>query len=198
MGAKANRLVLASASPRRRDLLAGMGFELDIVRPEADEFQCPGESPENMAERLAKAKAHEVADRHFAGCDRFVLGADTIVVLDGGILQKPKNKADAARMLLALSGNTHVVITAFCIVNPGRKAESLDNVKTKVTFRKMSPDWIKRYINTGEPMDKAGAYAAQGVGASIISRIDGSYTNVVGLPLCEVVETLGKMGMETP
>jgi septum formation protein len=190
------RLVLASGSPRRKDLLSGMGFELDIVRSNADEEQQPGEKPEDMARRLARAKAAEVAERHYTGCDEFVLGADTIVVLGGRVLQKPVDEADARRMLGLLSGATHTVITAFCIVNPARGVEVVRHVATEVTFREMSPDWMDRYIRTGEPMDKAGAYAAQGVGASIIARIEGSYTNVVGLPLYEVAGTLESLGME--
>jgi septum formation protein len=173
-----------------------MGFELDIVRSDADEAAIPGETPEDMARRLARAKASEVALRHFAGCDEYIIGADTIVVHGSDVLQKPRDEADAVRMLSLLSGATHIVITAFCIMNPARMLEVTCHVSTEVTFRNMTRDWIKRYVATGEPMDKAGAYAAQGVGASIISRINGSYTNVVGLPLCEVTQTLESLGME--
>jgi septum formation protein len=171
-----------------------MGFDLDIVHADIDEGAAPGETPAEMARRLARAKAREVAGRHYAGCDEVILAADTIVVLGGAVLGKPADAADAARMLGMLSGATHTVITAFCIVNPARGYELVRDVSTEVTFRGMDPAWISRYVATGEPMDKAGAYAAQGIGASIIERIEGSYTNVVGLPLCEVSLELEKLG----
>lgn len=175
-----------------------MGFELDIVHSNADETPVAGEQPEEMARRLAQFKARDVADRHYAGCDEFVLGADTIVVLGSDVLGKPRDDADARRMLKMLSGATHTVITAFCIINPARGAEVVRHVSTAVTFRPLADEWIARYVASGEPMDKAGAYAAQGVGASIIAHIEGSYTNVVGLPLCETALELLSLGFDVP
>jgi septum formation protein len=173
-----------------------MGFELDIVRSGAEENAIAGEAPADMARRLAEAKARDVAYGHYAGCDETVLGADTIVVLDGDVLQKPVDEQDAVRMLSRLSGAQHTVITAFCIINPARGISVVRHVCTEVVFRRLSPEMIVRYVATGEPMDKAGAYAAQGIGASIIERITGSYTNVVGLPLCEVAVELEAAGVE--
>jgi septum formation protein len=198
MGHRAGKLVLASSSPRRRELLSGMGFSLDIVRPEADESARAGESPAELACRLARDKAAEVAFGHFEGRDEIVIGADTIVVLGGEVLGKPKDAPDAVRMLGKLSGATHEVITAFCVINPGAGKEVTRHVHTMVTFRRLSPEMIARYVGAGEPMDKAGAYAAQGVGASLIERIEGSYTNVVGLPLCELAVELASFGCEIP
>ena len=119
-------------------------------------------------------------------------------MIGGEVLGKPADEAAARRMLAMLSGATHTVITAFCIVNPARGVEVVRHVSTAVTFRRLTDEWIARYVASGEPMDKAGAYAAQGVGASIIARIEGSYTNVVGLPLCETTLELEALGFAVP
>ena len=182
-------LVLASASPRRRELLERVGLALQIVPADIDESELPGERPAEMAERLARAKAAAVAALM---PDRLVLAADTIVVLDGRVLGKPRDDAEAADMLRSLSGRAHEVTTGFAVRGDG--ADTSTTVTTVVRFRALDPAVIDRYVATGEPLDKAGAYGIQGVGAMLVLRIDGSYTNVVGLPLVEVLETIAAHG----
>jgi septum formation protein len=178
------KLVLASTSPRRRELLASLGLEFEIRSPDIDETPRPDESPGNHAERLAAEKAEAVAD----DVDSVFIAADTIVVLNNRILEKPADEQDAFTMLSALSGNTHEVITGVCI----RKGSRIDvfSVATQVIFRTLKKNEILNYIATGCPMDKAGAYAIQGGAAHMVQKIQGSYTNVVGLPLCELHEHL--------
>lgn len=175
-------LVLASASPRRRELLSMLGHPFRVVIPSIDETARPGELPRAYAERLAHEKAYAVKE------PGIVIAADTIVVIDNTILGKPANVADAQRMLAALSDRTHEVITGVCIRNAERSA--LFSVVTRVTFRALTSREIEAYVATGCPMDKAGGYAIQGQAAPMVRGIDGSYTNVVGLPLCELHESL--------
>lgn len=175
-------LVLASASPRRRELLATLGAEFSVLVPEIDETPLPGEKPRAFAERLAEEKACAV------GAEGIVVAADTIVVLDETILGKPTDAAHARQMLTSLSGNTHEVITGVCVKNPERTV--VFSVVTQVLFRDLEESEIEDYIASGCPMDKAGAYAIQGGAAHMVRAIEGSYTNVVGLPLCELHETL--------
>jgi septum formation protein len=182
-------LVLASASPRRRELLQRVGLNLQIVPADIDESGVPGEAPEHMAERLARAKADAVAALM---PDRLVLAADTIVVLDGRVLGKPRDDAEAADMLRDLSGRHHEVITGFAIC--GDAPGTSGTVTTKVHFRSLDAAVIDRYVATGEPLDKAGAYGIQGVGAMLVRGIEGSYTNVVGLPLVEVLAAIADHG----
>lgn len=182
------RRVLASASPRRREILATLGIPFDVVPSDADETPIPGLAPEALARRLAVAKAREVAARE-AG---FVLGADTIVVVDGEILGKPVDDDDAARMIARLGGRVHEVITGVALVS-GERVEQL-SVTTRVWFRPLDEDVVRRYVATGEGRDKAGAYGVQGVAAGLVSRIDGSWSNVVGLPAAETVELLQRAG----
>ncbi len=175
-------LILASASPRRRELLAILGFDFSVVIPEIDETVFAGEQPRTFAERLASEKAHAV------DTDGVVIAADTIVVKNETILGKPADGEDARRMLQSLSGSSHKVITGVCIRDSARTV--VFSVSTRVAFRPLSNEEIYAYIETGEPMDKAGAYAIQAGAAHMVRSIEGSYTNVVGLPLCELHESL--------
>jgi len=183
----ASPLVLASGSPRRRELLADLGLDFE-VHPStlAEPAPLPGERPADYALRMAALKTQDVAAR-FPG--RTVLGADTIVVLEDAIMGKPKDAADALAMLTRLSGRTHQVVTGFTIVLPDGSCVS-QSVSTDVDMRVSGETELKSYIATGEPMDKAGAYAIQGIGTFLVTAIRGSYTNVVGLPLARVLEVL--------
>ena len=185
------KIVLASASPRRVELLSSAGIEFEVIPGDVSEDILTGETPEDYVERLARAKAEDVA-RKTDG--RFFIGADTIVLCDGEIMGKPEDSADAERMLNKLSGIPHEVITGFAIYDKERDGVIADTVRTRVYFKQLSDEEIRAYIATGCPFDKAGAYAIQGGAAHMVEKIEGSYTNVVGLPLCEVVETLRRMG----
>jgi len=185
------KIVLASASPRRVELLSSAGIEFEVIPGDVSEEILTGETPEDYVERLARAKAEDVA-RKTDGC--FFIGADTIVLCDGEIMGKPEDSADAERMLNKLSGIPHEVITGFAIYDKERDGVIADTVRTRVYFKQLSDEEIRAYIATGCPFDKAGAYAIQGGAAHMVEKIEGSYTNVVGLPLCEVVETLRRMG----
>jgi septum formation protein len=183
-------LVLASSSPRRQELLREAGIPFQVHPAHISEDQVPGELPLDYALRLAAEKAMAVAQQ-FPG--RPVLGADTIVVVDQEVLGKPRDHEDAARMLHLLSGRSHRVITAVCLVLPGEvthKKTDTRSCTTEVSFRKLAEDEIQRYIAGGEPMDKAGAYAIQGGAARWTDRIEGEYSNVVGLSLSLVTEML--------
>ncbi|MBI3697270.1 MAG: septum formation inhibitor Maf [Acidobacteria bacterium] len=171
------RLILASASPRRREILRRAGIPF-LARPSrVDETPLPGETPAAHVRRLARAKAQ--AARRRPG--EWVLGADTVVVIGNRILGKPRNSREAARMLRSLSGRMHRVLTGLCLLTPHRSHSAV--VETKVWFRPLSPTEVARYLASGEPLDKAGAYAIQGLASKFIRRIDGDYSNVVGLPL---------------
>lgn len=188
-------LVLASASPRRRELLGLAGLDFEIVPSQAAEPPPrPGEAPRCFATRLARLKAVDVAALRPGAA---VLGADSIVVVDGRILGKPADPDDAARMLGLLSGRTHEVVTGCCLVLPDA-TEKVLAVATRVTMSPLSPELIRAYVATSEPLDKAGAYAIQGHAAAFVTTIEGSYTNVVGLPLAEVVEAFWTWGVIAP
>ncbi|HEU5453405.1 MAG TPA: Maf family protein [Terriglobales bacterium] len=183
-------LVLASASPRRQELLRNAGFEF-VVRPaHIPENRLAGEHPEAYVKRLAREKARTVWEKEFNAKDAkerkavMVLGADTTVVVDEHVLEKPRDARDAARMLRLLSGRTHQVMTGVCLVAEG--VEKMGCEITQVTFSRLSESDIAGYIATGEPMDKAGAYAIQGIASRWIPRIEGDYGNVVGLPVAMV------------
>jgi len=191
MALRENRIILASASPRRMELLESAGIDFDVVAGNAPEEILPGEGPLDHVLRLARDKAFEVAARSDG---RFFIGADTIVLCDGEIMGKPKDAADAERMLRKLSGVSHAVITGFAIYDKARESLVSDAATTRVYFKNLRDEEISAYIATGCPFDKAGAYAIQGGAAHMVERIEGSYTNVVGLPLCEVVEALRKIG----
>ena len=184
------KVVLASSSPRRHELLRLIGVEHDVVPADVDESHAPGEKPDAHAERLARTKAEAVAANR---PQSLVIGADTIVVVDERILGKPRDVADAARMLRLLSNRTHVVMTAVAVSLAGRTLSLVE--KVTVTFRELSDDEIARYIATGEPMDKAGAYGIQGYGATIVRRIEGDYFAVMGLSLVRLVELMAELGV---
>jgi septum formation protein len=174
-------LVLASASPRRQELLRNAGISFDVQPAHIPEDPLPGEAAKECAERLAREKALAVARQRPDDC---VLGADTVVVVDGEVLGKPSDATDAARMLRRLSGREHQVITGVCLVVAGQC--SVASETTSVTMSEISEKEITDYVASGEPMDKAGAYAIQGVASRWIPRIEGDYSNVVGLPVALV------------
>ena len=187
----APRLILASASPRRRELLAAAGIAFTPAAADIDESWRGGETPEAHCARLAKEKALAVSAQH-PGV--LVLGADTIVVLGGAVLGKPKDKADGERMLRALSGRTHTVFTAVALAREGKLVEQF-LAATAVTFHPLGAAELAWYLATDEPWDKAGAYAAQGKGAALIARIDGDYFTVVGLPVAQTLRALARQGV---
>ena len=184
-------LILASASPRRQELLQQIGCDFRVFVSHAEELSESGVSPEKLATENARRKAEDVASRDTTGLP--VLGADTVVAVDATILGKPKDEEDAARMLRLLSGRRHFVYTGVALVYHGATYTSV--VQTAVWMDKMSDEEISAYIATGEPMDKAGAYAVQGIAAKFIPKIEGSFSNVVGLPLHEVKNLARKAGI---
>jgi septum formation protein len=187
-------VVLASASPRRRELLARAGVPFEVVPSHVDERPRAGEAPEALALRLACEKAVDVARRFPASPRRLVLGADTIVVLGDLVLGKPKDAADAVEMLRRLAGRTHRVLTAIAVVETDRLEPRGRCVESTVVMRKASDAELRAYVATGEPLDKAGAYAAQGEGRRFVERIEGSETNVIGLPIEEALALLRSQG----
>lgn len=189
-------IVLASASPRRAELLELVGLPFRVAAADIPEELLPGEEAIPHALRLAEGKARAAAEREQQG--RFFIGADTIVVLDGRIMGKPKDISDAVQMLSALSGRSHEVVTAFCVLDREQSVAHSQAVRTTVQFRELSVAEIERYVASGCPLDKAGAYAIQGGAAHMVREIRGSYTNVVGLPTCELYETLLQMGAVEP
>ena len=182
------RLILASASPRRRELLKNAGVDFEVRPGAVVESVGAGESPEDFARRAAREKALDVAAAVPAGA--LVLGADTVVVMGNEILGKPTGSEDAARMLQKLSGSTHRVITGVCLVRAPAGIEAEEHETTLVTFRRLDEKEIQDYLATGEPFDKAGAYGIQGFASRFVTRIEGCYFNVVGLPVARVVELL--------
>ena len=185
-------LILASNSPRRRYLLEQAGLEFSVIPSNINEETVALSSPETYTRKLAECKARDISDQY---PDSWVIGADTIVVIDDIILGKPDSADDARRMLKKLSGKTHQVITGYCVCCKNKNRFFLDTIKTDVKFRDLSDEEIAWYIDTGEPFDKAGAYAIQGLGVLLVKQINGSYTNVVGLPVCEIAELLIKEGV---
>ena len=186
------KLVLASSSPRRRQLLAMVGAAFEVDPPTSEEHIPPGLTPAEVAVTLAAAKAEEVAQRR---PHDVVIGADTLVVVDGDILGKPRDAEEARRMLRRLSGRTHEVWTGLAVVHrsSGRLARGAEC--TRVTFRPLDEGMLDRYVQTGEGLDKAGAYAVQGMGALFVTRIEGCYFNVVGLPLARLSVMLEPFGV---
>ncbi|MEE9911798.1 MAG: Maf family protein [Deltaproteobacteria bacterium] len=179
--------ILASASPRRLELLRSVGLKFKILPAHIDETRLAGETPRTHVRRLSRDKAQAIAGQH---PQALVLGADTIVVIDGLILGKPKNKKQAREMLERLSGRQHTVFTGFTIACDGCRISRTRVVQSAVYFKAISSEEMNWYVHCDEPYDKAGGYAVQGRGASFIKAIRGSYTNVIGLPLCEVLEEL--------
>ena len=178
---------LASGSPRRKELLERLGYRLEICPSDIDETPFPAEDAIDFAERMAAAKA--------ASHKGLVIAADTVVHTEHELLGKPTSQTDAVRMLERLSGRSHTVTTGVCV---GRALRKIFSVSTRVTFRHLKPEEIQAYVATGEPMDKAGGYGIQGQAAGFVLTIDGSYTNVVGLPLAEVVRALTANGAPPP
>jgi septum formation protein len=182
--------ILASASPRRRQWMEALRIPFEVCLPEADETPLPGEEPGAMVERLARAKAGLVARDH---PDRWVIAADTTVAVDQHILGKPVDAADAERMLLMLQGRGHQVHTGLCLRRNDRSHALVDTAE--VFFRPVTPAQARWYAGTGEPMDKAGAYAAQGIAALFIDRIEGSFATVMGFPVERFGELAGRLGL---
>ncbi|HUU00874.1 MAG TPA: Maf family protein [Myxococcota bacterium] len=188
-------LVLASASPRRKELLAMAGVSFIVIPAGIAERPLPGEGAGSFSARAAREKAQAVRRREASA---WVLGADTTVVLDGAILGKPADENEAGRMLRALSGREHRVLTAVALLKPDGALFGERLLQTRVRFRRLSEALIECYTATGEPRDKAGAYGIQGRGAMLVESIDGSYTNIVGLPLPETLEMLEDAGLWQP
>ncbi len=187
-----NAIVLASESARRVDILRSLGISFSIIPPDIDERRNKDETIREYVLRLATEKAKKVGS-HFP--DKWVIGADTVVVHKGKVLGKPKSEEDAMEMLSALRGKWHKVLTGFCILNVSRETSYKDVVETKVFIKDLTDEEIKRYIKTSEPFDKAGSYAVQGKGGFMVKEIKGSYSNVVGLPICEITEILLTLGI---
>jgi septum formation protein len=185
------RLVLASGSLRRADLLRAAGIPFEVFPVDIDEQFRSDETPEHAVARLAQAKAAVAAASH---PDAVVLGADTTVVVDGEALAKPADADDAARMLRLLSGRTHEVLTGVCVWHQGRRLVRV--APTRVRMAQLGESEIAWYVATGEPFDKAGGYAVQGLAARFVEGIDGSYSNVVGLPISSVYEMLKELGCD--
>lgn len=181
------KFILASQSPRRREILQKYLSDFEICKSEADENIRDGESPKQIAMGLAFQKAYEVANKYKEG---IVLGADTIVVLDEKVLGKPKNINDARIMLEKLSGQKHKVITGFCLIDLSKNQKNVDFVETEVYFKELNENKIQNYLKTGEYSDKAGAYGIQGFGELLVDKINGSYSNVVGLPIERIADVL--------
>ncbi len=189
-----DQLVLASASPRRRELLQQIGLEFQVVPSRAEEQVLSGETPEEHVIRLSLDKATEVANRDDIS-GRWFIGSDTIVLCDTQILGKPEDERHAATMLRQLSGREHQVLSGYAIIDRQTGKQRSAAVRTNVWFRQLTEAEITSYIATGEPSDKAGAYAIQGMGVCFVARIEGSYTNVVGLPLCKLTLAMKELGV---
>jgi septum formation protein len=188
-------VILASASPRRLDLLKRIGVQVQVIPPQVDETPEPEELPDDLVRRLASSKALAVAGQVPKNQDCLVLAADTVVVQENSILGKPSDREEASAMLRCLSGQVHQVVTGVAVVRTlDREIVSVART-TRVRFRELSDSWIEWYLNTGEPFGKAGAYAIQGAGALLVDSIDGSWTNVVGLPLEILPDLVGRLDL---
>ena len=199
-------LILGSQSPRRRELLERMGLQFRVLSAEIDETNYKTDDPETTVRRICEAKATAV-ERILRSAendclqDTLILSSDTIVVLDGTIMGKPRDEAEACAMLAALSGREHAVYTAFCLLPIQHAARSVQKAmchceKTYVKFRTLSPEEIEAYVSTGEPMDKAGAYGIQNLGAMLVESIRGDYFTVMGLPVCQLALALKAFGID--
>lgn len=187
------RFILASASPRRRELLASIGLEFDVQPSHIAEVRGDGEAPEEYVARLSREKAHALASQNPS---RWVIAADTTVLHGDQLLEKPVDAADAARMLAAIAGRTHIVYTGVTLENVERGYRDTRVAESEVRMLPLSEGEIDWYVRTGEPLDKAGAYAVQGIGSMFIDSVHGSYTNVVGLPLATLFQMLRKAGID--
>ena len=187
------KLILASSSPRRRELLASTGIDSDVYPSHVPEQRQSGEAPEEYVARLSREKAAEVARRHPS---EWIIAADTTVLLGDELLEKPTGPDDAKRMLATIAGRTHIVYTGVTVQNQERDYRDTRVAESEVRMLPLSARDIEWYVATGEPLDKAGAYAVQGIGAMFIDSIHGSYTNVVGLPLALLFQMLRKAGLD--
>lgn len=188
-------LILASGSPRRKTLLSTMGIEFSVVVPEVDESRFPGEMEETYTLRMARLKGDEVSR---ANPSAWVVSADTVVILEDQLLTKPATPELAVEMLLLLSGREHQVRTGFCLCCHDQGVSVVRSILSRVRFKPFAIDWARAYTRTGEPMDKAGGYGIQGRGGVLVESISGSYSNVVGLPLAEVVDLLSEHQVIVP
>lgn len=188
-------LILASSSPRRQEFLSLLGLQFRVVTAPIEERPEAGEAPADFARRMATAKAEQVATANPESC---VIGADTVVALEGNIFGKPRNRPDALTILKCLQGQTHQVITGFAVIAPHRGIKEIATAVSLVTFDTFTDDILQAYVDSGEPMDKAGAYGIQGKGTFLIRSITGSYSNVVGLPVNAVVQVLLKHHLMRP
>ena len=184
------RIILASGSPRRKFLLTELGLDFEVYKPEVDETRIAGEAPYALCMRLSRLKAQAGAEK-FPG--KIIIAADTIVVIDGEILGKPINRDDAFKMLMMLQNRTHDVLTGLYVFDGKKSVSHIEH--TRVKFRPLTGDEIRAYISTGEPDDKAGAYAVQGIGSLLVESLHGDYFNVVGLPICSLGKILAKFGV---
>ena len=187
------KLILASASPRRRELLAAIGLDFEVIPSHVPEVRGEGEAPEEYVARLSREKAAAIAREHPT---RWVIAADTTVLLGDQLLEKPADAADAMRMLGTIAGRTHIVYTGVTVQNLQREYHDTRVAESEVRMLPLSDRDVEWYVATGEPLDKAGAYAVQGIGAMFIDSVHGSYTNVVGLPLATLFQMLRKAGID--
>ncbi|HET6513671.1 MAG TPA: nucleoside triphosphate pyrophosphatase [Thermodesulfovibrionales bacterium] len=185
-------IILASASPRRRELLALTGLKFKVDPGDYEEAMDSHRAPHDLARFLSLEKARAVAPRHR---DAIIIAADTFIVFNGELLGKPRTGGEARRMLRMLSGKSHSVITGFTVLDTGRGRRLSRSVQTRVWFRRLAPGEIDAYVRSGEPLDKAGGYAIQGLGSLIVRKIEGDFFNVIGLPLSALVESLKRFGI---
>lgn len=183
-------IILASGSPRRKDFIKSLGLQFTVISPDVDETPKPNELPQDLVVRLAKLKAEHIAKMH---PEAVVIAADTIVVLDGEILGKPKDRNDAKAMIKKLSGKTHEVLTGYTVQKDSISYQGLE--KTLVTFANISDENIEGYVSSGECDDKSGSYAVQGLATMFVEKVSGSVSSVVGLPICQVRALLEKFGI---
>jgi septum formation protein len=189
---KARTVILASASPRRKELLHLAGLKFRVVASDYEESLCPGQKPHELAKHLAGEKALAVAQKYK---DALIISADTFIVFGKKLLGKPQSAQEAVDMLKLLNGKEHTVITGYAVLDTQTGKRISRAVETRVWFRRLTPVEIKAYVRTGEPLDKAGAYAIQGRGSLIVRKIEGDYFNVIGLPLASLADTLKKFGI---
>jgi septum formation protein len=189
---KKRKIVLASASPRRRELLALTGLTFTIESSDYEEILVPGIAPHLLARRLSSEKAKAVSKKY---SNALIIAADTFIVFRDNLLGKPSTEEDAMRMLGLLNGRSHSVITGFTVIDTATGKRVSRSVETKVWFRKMKKQELASYVRTGEPLDKAGAYAIQGLGSLLVEKIEGDYFNVIGLPVSSLIQALKKFGV---
>lgn len=187
-----NTIILASTSPRRRELLAATGLTFNVMASDYEEDMTLAKKPKDLAKYLSRGKAQAVATKH---PDAIVIAADTFVVYKERVLGKPKSKVEAKRMLQLLSGKAHSIVTGFTVMHAAKKRSISKAIETKVYLKKLTSKEIDNYIASGEPMDKAGAYAIQGLGGALVKRVDGDYLGAVGLPLYSLAKELKKFGV---